>query len=385
MLTRTRGFSLVEFMIAITVSTIILAALTATFVSNSRARLELDRANQQIENGRYAIMALTDDLQLAGFWGTYNMAVERPIPRATKPTVCETAIDNTDVDLLGWHIQGYDNSLAGADGATPITCMQGGVNLLADYKAGTDVLVIRRAATCLGGSADCPIQAGAPYFQPSMCADELNDLNAAEHFRLSTNTGSGSLNRQNRTCSGTAAFRQFIVHIYYIATSDAGESPAIPTLKRIELGGAGGALLYTRTSLANGIEDLQVEYGIDTDVDGLPNVFTASPDTKQFNAAGVLQATRAACGTDPADAATIDCVENWGNVMSVKVSILARNPGETQDYTDTKVYALGLNAALGAQCASAAGDGTCAPFNDRYKRHVYQSAVRLNNVASRRE
>ncbi|MGH8561634.1 MAG: PilW family protein, partial [Nevskiales bacterium] len=66
---RQSGFSLVELMIAITLSLIILAALSAIFVTSSRARDEIARANQQIENGRYAMQILSDDLQLAGYYG----------------------------------------------------------------------------------------------------------------------------------------------------------------------------------------------------------------------------------------------------------------------------------------------------------------------------
>ena len=68
-----RGFSLVEFMIAITLSLIVLVALTAMFISNMRAREELERAAQQIENGRYASQILTEELQMAGYYEAFDV------------------------------------------------------------------------------------------------------------------------------------------------------------------------------------------------------------------------------------------------------------------------------------------------------------------------
>ncbi|HUR41564.1 MAG TPA: PilW family protein [Verrucomicrobiae bacterium] len=379
------GFSLIEFMIAITVSMVILAALTATFVSNSRARLEIERANQQIENGRYAVMALTDDLQLAGYLSTFNILTEPlTLPATKKPDPCVTTATGLNAVML-MHVLGYDNSRLKPDGATDVTCVQGGTNLLADYKAGTDILVVRRASTCVRGSTNCPDQSGAFYFQASMCEAQLNTIAAAHpngpHYRLDT-VGSGNLNRTARNCTTLADMRQFFVHLYFVANNDeAGDG--IPTLKRAELIGEGGTARYRLYSLANGIENLQIEYGIDaygaggpaTTPDGAPDMFTADPD--EFNPAAV--------GT-PVAACAGDCNQNWANVVSVKVSVLARNPEKTRDHDDKKIYSLGLNDDGAAQCAyDPDNNGTCDAFRDGYKRHVYQSAVRLNNVSGRRE
>ena len=69
---RQSGFSLIELMIAITLGLVILAALTSFFVQTSGNRTEMERNTRQIENGRYAIDAMREDIGLAGF---------SPIPR----------------------------------------------------------------------------------------------------------------------------------------------------------------------------------------------------------------------------------------------------------------------------------------------------------------
>jgi len=55
----------------------------------------------------------------------------------------------------------------------------------------------------------------------------------------------------------------------------------------------------------------------------------------------------------------------------VKLYVLIRSEQQTLGYQDTKTYTLGST--------------TLGPFNDGYKRHLFQQTIRLQNVSSRRE
>lgn len=334
-----RGYTLVEFMIAMTLSLIVFAALSAALISNMRARDEIDRANQQIENGRYATQVLSDDLQLAGYLGEYDITLGNPATPGAKPDACDTNLATLDA-ALPLHVQGDDNTSA-------LTC-------ITDRKAGTDVLVIRRVSTCIAGTTNCAFVTNSHYFQASLCGNgwELGAGPPALMYKLNANTS--ALDLHKRDCTTLADMRRLIVHIYYVANNDAS-GDGIPTLKLAEL--KAGAFASTPTPLAHGIENLQFEYGIDTNNDGDADAYTASPDT-YGSCAGAA------------------CVTNWRNVMSVKMNLLARANTQSSGHTDTKVYALGLDA-----------DGatvSVGPFNDRYKRHVFHTVVRLVNPAGRR-
>ena len=126
--------------------------------------------------------------------------------------------------------------------------------------------------------------------------------------------------------------------------------------------------------LVEGIQNLQIEYGIDdtpnaADIstgfvgDGSPDSYITSPSTAAISS------------TTPAT------VSNWQNVVAAKVFILARNTSKTNGYTDIKTYCLGSLDSTGA-CPTGAMFG---PFKDSYKRHVYSAQVRLINPGSRRE
>jgi type IV pilus assembly protein PilW len=336
--TRQRGYTIVELMIAITISLIILLGLVTVFASNSRTRGEIERANQQTDNGRYGLQLIIDDLHNAGY-----LAVLNPIPLATptaKPDPCATGVASLN-SALPIAVQGYDN------GANAPTC-------LSDVRAGTDILVIRRASTCAVGTAGCDAYAaGDPYFQASNCnsSTELASGNIATFFVLDTNSANFTLHQKD--CVTAASRYQYRTHIYFVANDDQ-PGDGIPTLKRAEL----GAGAFTIVPLVEGVENLQIEYGLDTSVPttGSPAVYTANPDI--YN------------GCVPSV-----CIGYWRNAVAAKINLLTRSTTTTQGYVDSKVYTLGLNA-----------DGsvnTVGPFGDGYKRHAYESIVTLNNVAGR--
>jgi type IV pilus assembly protein PilW len=148
--------------------------------------------------------------------------------------------------------------------------------------------------------------------------------------------------------------RRYHVHIYFVANNSVG-TDGVPTLKRAELDGNGFA---TIAPLVEGIENLKLEYGIDTNNDGQPEVYTPTPDTY-------------ACAGPPACTA----ISNWRNVTAVRIFLLARSTEATPGYiASSKTYTLSTDGAITFTPAS----------GDRFRRHVFNSTVKLANIAGRR-
>lgn len=312
-----RGFSLVELMVAITIGLLVLAGLVTLFVNSSNARNEIERANRQIESGRYAMEILAQDLRHAGYFAEFN-PMDMPLPTAV-PDPCLSGLDDLKA-ALPLHIQGIGDVTA----ATVPAC-------LSDVKLGTDVLVIRRVATCIAGMAGCDQPVGVPYFQASACndANELAADDVTKHYALDTDLA--SLDRHARDCKTLAPIHRYRIDIYFIANNNE-PGDGIPTLKRAELGVGG----FTIVPLVEGIDIMQIEFGLDP--------ATAKP-------------------------------EDWQAVTNVKLYLLARNFERSAGFTDDKTYTLGLKP-----------DGTAntvGPFNDAFKRHVFQSSVTLMSPAGR--
>lgn len=335
-----RGFSLAELMVAATIGLLILAGMSTLFVNNTRAQGEIEKANRQVENGRFAVQTLSSDLRNAGFYGEFDPTVlDSP---AALPDPCAVTITAVR-SALPLPVQGIDNATGAYD------CLPG-------LRADTDVIVVRRTATCVAGAAGCePLAAGGPFFQAALCANltQLGSGSTADYYALDTTAA--PLDRLQRDCTTAAAIRRYLTHVYYLADNDR-DGDGIPTLKRAELGADGAVLGYSTVALVNGIDDLQFEYGLDTSADGVADRFAANP------------------ATGCADAAC--AVANWRQVVSVKLSLLSRNIETTQGYTDAMQYKLGRDA-----------DGeeiVVGPKGDGFKRHVFQSQVALPNLAGRR-
>jgi len=334
---RQTGLSLVELMVSITLGLMILSGVLVVFANSSASRAEVERTSRQIENGRYASDVLSDDLRLAGFYGELDLSTF-PAPGALPADPCSLSA----ADWGTWipvHVQGYDNA-----GFTSANCA------LTNLKSNTDVLVVRRARTCSAGVAGCDaVVANQPYIQVALCATQVTPT-----YQLGLE-GTATFDRTKKDCTTAADKRQYYVHIYYISTDNGAGDTNMPTLNRLELNGTS----WTRVPLVEGIEEFQLQYGLDTDGDGNPDVYVADPNNY------------------PVGACTGACpLTNWMNVITVQFNVLARNLEASPNYADTKTYHLGVDVN-GASIDITPG-GT-------YRRHLYTSLVRVVNAAGRRD
>ncbi|CAH1904749.1 Type IV fimbrial biogenesis protein PilW [Candidatus Nitrotoga sp. HW29] len=347
-----RGLSLVELMISITIGLLILSALATLFVNQSKTRTELDKSNRLIDNGRYAVEVLSENLRLAGFYGERELIATGVIndpctTTPTNPSVTEMR------DALGLHVAGYDASSVVATIGTPPCGLTS-----AELKPGSDILVLRRADNTSISAASA--LSGTHYIQLSNCKYDVATSVIGK-------TASDFILRE-RNCTSTSTLpaanvRRFFVQTYFVSPNNiAGDG--IPTLKLKELDPAGTGV-FIITPLVEGIEYLQVEYGIDGDnnADGVMDDINGDTVVSDGDKDGAADSYVTSC-------ATVEC---WSNIVSVRLNVIARNIETTAGHTNTNIsYTLGQA-------------GTFGPFNDSYKRHVFAQTVRLINRSGQRE
>lgn len=337
---RQRGMTLVEWMVSITIGLILVAGLLLLFAQQSSTQVELEKSSRQIENGRYAMQLLREDIQLAGYYGELSSA---GAPPGTLPDPCATAVADLSA-AMPFAVQGYDALTA--DFSTNFAACPASFKSADNHVPGTDILVVRHAdVDILPGS---PV-AGQVYLQTGLNASKTllqSVLAAAADTTLDTSVF--NLIKMDGT---VAPLRKYLVHIYYIspcsvaasgtcASSDDGGVP-VPTLKRLELTAAG----FTTTSLVEGVENMQIDYGFDAAAgDGAPDSYAK-------------------------DAAA---VADWADLVALRIHLLARNNERSAGYTDSKTYTLGLA-------------GTTAATNDAFKRHVFSQLIRVVNPSARRD
>lgn len=363
-----RGFSLLELMTSITIGLLIMAGLASVFVNSSTANKEMKNNAEQIENGRYAIEFLTQDVRHAGYYGELSALPAVP-GAAPDPCAAPTAgaVSDTSNSALALPVQ-YISAAS-----IPAGC--GALLTAANLKANSDIVVVRRADTTLVNSAGTGTTiATTVYVQSNADSAEIQyGAGGAISNTQNAAAAASTLMRRNFSvaAAGTppqypqiaAAIRRYRTHIYFVApcsepsgggvlctggADDLGNP--VPTLKRLELGLAGA---FTIVSIVEGIEAIRVEYGVDTTPtvvdpgtglvgDGLPDAFVNAPSVAQM-----------------------------GNTVAARIYVLARNTTASQGYKDDKTYTLGTF--------------TTTATNDSFKRHVYGAETRVANPSGRRE
>lgn len=378
------GFSLVEFMVAVGIGLFLVAGFTTFMVTSNSTRGELEKSSRQIENGRYAIEVLSNALRHAGYYGVY-IDVPHVSGSAALPDPCATTLTNLS-NGLPFPIQGYNYDRNDTGTAIPTTDPLPCLNL-ANYKTKTDIVVVRRVNTsavprllplegpplsppaCGGpGAPDARnpskiwkvgaggILAGEVYMQTSI-QDGPTGPKTQYILDAGSNTGNFTLTQKDSTSPtyySCADIRKFHIEIYFISpcskptsgttcngATDDGGNP-IPTLKRLELvdNGSGGRV-WKIVPLVEGIEDMQIDYGLDDNSDGIVDRFdNIIPDSK------------------------------WPQVRSARIYLLARNIEGTPAHKDNKQYFMGI------------GDDPNklpAATQDSFKRHVYSATVMIRN------
>jgi type IV pilus assembly protein PilW len=372
------GFGLVELMISMLIGLVIIAALVTLFVNTSGNNRELARANSMIENGRFAIKVLEEDLAHAGYWSgfvpMFDDQTSTAVPTDPPTVVPDPCLayspanwnDTYKQNLIGIPVQAYD------DAAVPAlaTCVLD--NVIDDYQAGTDVLVVRHTETCVPGEGGyCEADtAGKLYMQPTRCTTELDTLPIPYVFDTSGYTLTGL------DCATVTEKRKFVSNIYYVRDHAVTAGDGIPTLVRSQFDLVSGTLEHQpAVALVEGIEAFRIEFGVDdvsktgAAVNYAAAVAWQDPmdKTNPTNRGdGVPDGTYIRC-TTLAPCSVADLM----NVTSARIYVLARSREASPSYTDTKTYTLGTAGAVG-------------PFNDNFKRHVFSATVRMPNIAGRR-
>lgn len=375
---RQAGLSLVELMIAMTLSLMLLTGLVTFFVNASSNQRELQKNASQIENGRYALDTLIQDLHLTGFYGAFA-AYATP---SALPDPCDTT-ESVMLTSLGMPIQGYQAGSMTAKPSPPSSCT---LLTAANLSAGSDIVVIRHAEPTPilnGTTTSFATTAGDRYLQANPSTAIIQTGGATATCSTDALGIAATITRKcavpasvdvcSATCTTPAAeIRKMNVHIYFVApcsvpasgtngvctgSSDDSGSP-IPTLKRMELTSSGWSIV----PIAEGVEYMKIEYGLDNSPtavnantglpgDGVPDAYSLSPALADF-----------------------------ANAVSVRIDLLVRNSLATAGYTSGKTFKLGIDPASPSNPAVIAG-----PFSDNFRRHVYAAETRLINMAGRRE
>lgn len=317
---RQRGLSLVELMIAMVLSLVLTAAVVTVFANNRHAFNQDENIRQMQDDARHALRELTFDLSMAGHYADLlvpgsitpdgGLTLTADCGPVGAPEWMYQAVAAGSGDSLS--IVALDNATA-AQAAANFSCIGGG-----EFVDGTDVVSIKRVA---GARTDVPV-AGRVYLR----------TNGTVGLLYKEPTGAPAI-----PVPAPRADWEFRPAIYYIRNFAYQPGDGIPTLCKKVLRGAAPGM--TTECLAAGIEDMQIEYGIDVNGDGFANVYMPSPTLLELQ-----------------------------TVVSARVSLLARTSEIDTRYENDKTYTL----------------SNAAPYSpgDNFHRRVVSTTVGIQNIRS---
>jgi len=385
-----QGLTLIELMIALTLGLIIIGALLAVFLANNQSANQTEATAQLQDNGRSALDILGRDISMAGYWG--GMFGTHSITPCDLGTACPVnsngnavgviqqpqPVKTTDVNGIDWALQ-LTNRIEFADqldvnsaNSLSIASKFPGLTL-ANLQPGSDVVAIRRAA---GQSA--------VDLAPGASSVTLTPYN----FYLMSNGSSGQIIRAPASgiypgagdppLLANSSFYKYVARVYYVRTFDHTDSNGVqdnvPSLCRAEIcpsgwnnrngtidgatcgDGPASASGYYAQCVAEGVESLQIEWGLD--------LTTPAPDCIVDTYTSQPYAQPAITGLP-----TAWQVSDLG--LSARIMVLVRSTQIDGTYTDNKTYTLADYTMTQAmiQQANAA----------HYHRRIYSTTVQMRN------
>ncbi|HPE81116.1 MAG TPA: PilW family protein [Gammaproteobacteria bacterium] len=301
-LKRQAGLTLVELMVATTLSLVLLAGVLLVFTANKTTYQMQNGLGTLQENGRYAMRQITADLQLAGFGGCLSPRLDprvvilanTPPPYLTNFTTGEFfdgRNDETATHTYGGKAmyQGPDYDADGTIGDNGTDSIEIRGPLRSDVRFVTGEILTTGTVDVIGtGSgfatdeylmiADC---AGADIFRATGVTESGGDTQIAH--AASSNSQAGL----SRRYGADSVVMEFATHTYFIADTGRVNSYNQPVTALYRFDGTNSQ------ELVDGVEDLQVQFALDTDGNGVVDDYQ-----------------------DPGG------VTDWSEVMAVRVSLL---------------------------------------------------------------
>jgi type IV pilus assembly protein PilW len=269
-----KGFSIVELMVAILIGLIILAGVIQVVISSKTTFLGQEEMSFIQENARYAVDLLGKDIQSAGYWGCAGQGAKFAVAAkdnaaapglvgaqavggysgsqyATMPDYLKTRVRGVGATAPVYSdvliVRGAENSITGItdhDGAT-ITTNPDHDHGLSDNAyfviAGEDCrrLSIVQAATASGNTITYNATDNySTAIKPSLLKASYDHTEAYESY------------------SKGATVMKYEAKAYFIGNSSA--ITGFPALKRVAFSGGG----VQQEELALGVEDMQIRYGV---------------------------------------------------------------------------------------------------------------------------
>jgi type IV pilus assembly protein PilW len=271
-----RGISLVEVLVALVISLFLLGGIIQVYLANKTSYAFSNAISRIQENGRYSLDTISLDLRMAGFFGCAIFDPTDTDSIVNNLNSAGTGYDAAVHDIIGRGLlEGTNNDgLNGSDSITLRGAKPSQFNIYPPYGPSTaaNVKVTNNDILKMGDIVMISNCRGADIFQVSGTTKGTGANKDAVVHNTGTGTEPGNYNPDTCTSGhclsqvygADSSLFQLQAVTYTIAVGESGE----PALWRSENG--------VNLELIEGIEQMQILYGIDTDDDDFPNQYVVS-------------------------------------------------------------------------------------------------------------
>ena len=320
------GMTLIELMVALAIGTfLMLGAVTVFMQSRTAFRVTESMARLQ-ENARFALDTIEPEIRMAHFWGltprTYLIQGR---------TATGAAVDCGD----NWKFNLNETVEASTTYANVIGCAINTPPAGSAQVANSDVLVVRRAGEDAVAPAD--LTAGTPYIQSTR--SQLGQIFVGTPIPAGFNTTTSETHR-------------LLASGYFVSTQSA--ITGVPSLRRkfIQADGTTGG-----EEIMIGVEDMQIQFGIDTDVPGTP--VAPNPNRGSID--------RYVNPDDPIIDPTNGAFNPNAEILAVRVWLLLRAESPENGLVDNTIYQY-------------ADRNFGVAFTDRFRRLLVSKTIYIRNA-----
>lgn len=327
-----RGFSIVELMVAMTLSLILMAGALSILYSSKLSYNENDRLARLQEAGRAAMELLLRDARSAGYGGC-----ARDSYFTNKVNNSTGLLENFREPAFGYESSG--GAWVPSRDTTVIPTATPGSDILVLRGSRQGLPVFRLNTPVLNATADIvvvrPPGATVPVNQPMLISDCISTtvFNVSGFVPGGGNATIAHAGGNVDTSLGhTFQLGAQVIPVrtvVYFVDDPAGTGPAL--WQKV---GTDNAQL-----MIEGVENMQLLYGVDINADFVVDNYVKA-----------------------------NAVTDWTQVVAINIALLIRTQDETNPDRDTRQYTMLDEPALG-------------PFNDRRQRSLFVTTVTLRNRA----
>ena len=327
------GMTLIELLVAMTLGSFLMIGAITVFTQGQSAFRVSDSISRLQENARLALALLESDIRMAGYFGLSNRpgnienrtSPVQPIPPglAVRNDCGQNWAINLDAPVGG------TNNGFGWDRCTPYEQPQ----------PDSDTLVVRRTSATWTMPDD--LRSGTLYVQSGRFGNGF--------------IFSGDSLPPDTTPPSMSRSYQLVARGYYASRNSSLDTPGnpVPSLRVKTLAGSSLGPRIVDQEIVPGVEDLQVQFGVDTD---------------RIGEAGWGSVNRylnpGAPALDPADPEFLP----EARVLAVRIWLRMRSEQPEQGYLDATEYSY--------------ADQERVTANDRFRRAMVEKTIQLRNAGS---